>query len=374
MFESQPRSRRRLWPVLVPFALVVALAIVWTGLWFYAAAAAESAIVDWRAREARLGRIHSCGTQRIGGFPFRIEVRCTDPGVELRRDVQPIAVKAVELLVAVQIYQPRLLISEFAGPMTIAAPGREPDYVVNWTLGRSSVRGTSRAPERVSVVLENPVARRFGASGGPPLFQARRVELHGRVADGAPADNPVIEFVLRATAAAAPDLHAAAATPLDAEIAGTLRGLTDLSPKPWPVRFREMQARGGRIEVVQARLQQGDVIAVSTGSLGLTERGGLQGQLQTTIVGLEALLNALGIDQIMSQGKVAASLDSLDRLVPGLGAFARQRAAPGIVAGLGAIGKRTELEGKPAVALPLRFADGRVMLGPFPVGQIPPLF
>ncbi len=48
--------------------------------------------------------------------------------------------------------------------------------------------------------------------------------------------------------------------------------------------------------------------------------------------------------------------------------------APGILAGLGAIGKRTTLENKPAIAVPLRFVDGQVMLGPIPVGRVPPLY
>ena len=37
MLDPQPATRRRLWPVFVPFALLVALAVIWTGLWFYAA-------------------------------------------------------------------------------------------------------------------------------------------------------------------------------------------------------------------------------------------------------------------------------------------------------------------------------------------------
>jgi hypothetical protein len=359
--------------VLVPFALVLALAVLWTGLWFYVAAAAETAIINWRSREARLGRVHDCARQQIGGFPFRIEVRCADPSVELRRDVTPFVVKAVDLLVAVQVYQPRLLISEFSGPMTIAAPGQPPEYRIDWTFGQSSLRGTPRAPERVSVVIDEPIARR--AKDNALLLQARKIELHGRIAEGSLAGgNPVVDLVLRAAAAVAPQLHPAAAAPTDVEINATLHGLTDLAPKPWPMRFREMAARGGRIEIASARLQQGDMIATSTGVLALAESGNIQGQLQMTVVGLEALLNALGIDQVMSQGKLAASIDSLDRLVPGLAAIARQRAAPTIVAGIGAIGKRTVLDGHPAVTVPVRFADGRIMLGPFPVAQIPPLF
>ena len=41
---------------------------------------------------------------------------------------------------------------------------------------------------------------------------------------------------------------------------------------------------------------------------------------------------------------------------------------------LGVRGEQTELEGKRAVRLPLRFNDGAVSLGPIPLGQIAPLF
>ena len=53
---------------------------------------------------------------------------------------------------------------------------------------------------------------------------------------------------------------------LDAELDAMLRGLADFAPKPWPVRFREIQARGGTIEVTKVRVQQGDVVAVGAGT------------------------------------------------------------------------------------------------------------
>ena len=37
-----------------------------------------------------------------------------------------------------------------------------------------------------------------------------------------------------------------------------------------------------------------------------------------------------------------------------------------------ALGRRTVLDGKPAVTFPLRFADGTVFLGPFKVAQLAP--
>ena len=48
-----PVLRRRRWPLFLPFVLVVLLAAVWTGLWFYAAARAETEIASFREREFR---------------------------------------------------------------------------------------------------------------------------------------------------------------------------------------------------------------------------------------------------------------------------------------------------------------------------------
>ena len=95
------------------------------------------------------------------------------------------------------------------------------------------------------------------------------------------------------------------------------------------------------------------------------------------VVGVTHDLGVLGeVDEVvtLAEGRIGASLNSLDNIIPGLGRLARRNAAPGIMAGLGMIGQKTTLEGRSAVALPLRFADGAVSLGPIPVGRVPPLF
>jgi hypothetical protein len=137
------------------------------------------------------------------------------------------------------------------------------------------------------------------------------------------------------------------------------------------MRFKEWQARNGQIEITKARIQQDDVIATGAGTLKLTPRGGLDGNLQVTVVGIEKLLKMFNIERLMSEGQIGATISALDRLIPGLGGIARQNAAPGLVA---ALGQRTELEGKQAVTFPVRFADGAIFLGPFQVGQVAPLF
>ena len=295
----------------------------------------EAAIDGWRAREAKAGRIYTCGSQTIGGFPFRIEVNCDQASAVFRSNQPPIEIKATGMLIAAQIYQPGLLISEFRGPLTIAEPGQAPNIVANWKLAQSSVRGTPTAPERGSLVFDRPVGRphqRWRRARN--MLRAKHIEIHGRIAEGSAANKPVIEVVLQLDQASAPDLHPAAATPIDADITAVLRGLNDFSPKPWPVRFREMQAAGGRIDITQARVQQGETIAVGSGSpVAQRERPAGGPIARHRSPGLEQFLTAIGAQQMVqtspSMDKLAGALD---RLAPGLGDVARQQAGANISA------------------------------------------
>jgi len=369
-YSADPaRPRRRRWLLFLPFTLVVLLALAWTGLWFYAAARARTEIAAWREREFSAGRVEDCASESIGGYPFAIEVRCEGASFQVN-GTPSLRLQLPAVLVAAQVYDPKLVISEFTGPLEISEPGRPPAYVLNWTLGQASVRGLPSALERVSLVLDAPTVRNPAIVGNDTVFRAQHLELHGRPAPASTRNDPLIETALRLTAAVADKLHPVAAKPIDADIDTVLRGGVDLSPKPWPIRLREWQARGGDLEIVKARVQQEDVIAVGAGSLKLTERGGLDGNLQVTVVGIEKVLKMFDIERIMSEGQIGATISALDRLIPGLGGIARQN-TPGLVA---ALGQRTLLEGKPAVAFPVRFADGTVFLGPFQVGQVAPLF
>jgi len=355
--------------------LVVLLFAGWSAVWMYAAGKAEETIAGWVAREAQAGRHFTCGSQSLGGYPFRIEVECTRAKGEFRGFEPPLEVKTERVLIAAQIYQPTLLIGEYTGPLTLAAPGQPPAFTANWRLFQSSARGTPAAPERVSLVFDGPVIDRVADGVPQNLLSARHLELHGRMAAGSATDKPVLELALNLQRGSMRGLHPAAAPPIDADIVALLRGLADFKPKPWPQRFREIEAAGGSIEITKARVQQGETIAVGAGALSLSADGYLKGQLLLTVVGIEPFLEAIGAPRMVqtspNMDKIAGVLD---RFAPGLGEVARQQAGANLSAGIKLLGEPATLEGKPAVALPLRFDNGRVYLGPIPLGNTPALF
>ena len=396
----KPPRQRSLWPVFVMPALVVIAAIGWSAFWFYAASQVDQTVDVWRAREAKAGRVYDRAKRSVAGFPFRLEVTCEDAsvtlvsqtahGVEDGAAATPVTARLGKILVIGQIYTPGLLIAEFTAPATLAPRGEPPAMQVNWKTARSSIAGLPGIPQRVALVFDQPAVDRINSGVAVPLARAAHAELHTQFAASTTPDHPVIDVAVDVTQGSVQDIHPALAQPFDALIGARLTGLTDFAPKPWPVRFREMQAAGGKIMIERARIQQGGMIATAAGSLGLTSSGNLDGELQMTVAGLDQVIPLLGIEKMLEEGVPQATLDrvapgvraqdvnsllgSLDRVIPGLGKVVRQNAGAGLAAVVNSLGSAAELEGKPARSFPLRFVDGAVLLGPIKVGQVPPLF
>jgi hypothetical protein len=378
-------------------ALLLVAAAAWSVFWLFAASQAEVKADAWRAQEARAGRTFDCAKRSIAGFPFRLEVHCEGASVLLNAQgaaqegaQQAVTARLGEILVVAQVYDTKLLIAEFTAPATIIDSHGSSSMVVNWSKARSSVVGLPAVPQRASIVFDDPSIDRVNSSVQVPLARAKHVELHGRVAEGSTPDHPLIETVVRVGAGSVQEVHPLLAQPFDAEIRATLSGLKDLSPKPWPQRLRELQAAGGHVEIVQSRIQQGGLVAIAAGTLGLDAQGRLDGELQMTVAGIEQVIPALGLEKMLDEGVPQGTHDrdvpgvktqdignlfgALDRAIPGLGKVVRQNASVGVAAGINALGTAAVLEGKKARTFPLRFAEGTVYLGPLKVAQIPPLF
>ena len=398
MSDITPAPRRRpLWRLFIMPVLLLIAAAAWSAFWFYSASRVDVIADAWRAREAQSGRVYDCARRSVAGYPFRLEVRCDGARVSLVSQTAgqgaaqtPITAKLGQILVVAQVYDPKLLIAEFTAPATISDPNDSSSMIVNWRTARSSIVGLPGIPQRISLVFDDPALDRVKGSLQTPLLRAKHIELHGRIAEGSPSDHPVIETVLRVAGGSLQEVHPLLAQPFDAEVNAKLSGLKDFAPKPWPERFRELQAAGGHAEIVQSRIQQGNLIAVASGTLGLTPEGRLDGELQMTVAGIEQVIPALGLEKMLDEGVPQATLDhvapgvktqdvrnllgALDRAIPGLGNAVKQNVNVAATASINSLGKEAELEGKKARTFPLRFTDGAVFLGPIKVGQIPPLF
>jgi hypothetical protein len=389
------RTRRKRWPILAGAGIVVVLAMVWVWLWYYAASIADRTLSGWVEREAAAGRVYSCGTQSIGGFPFGIHAHCVDAATQIKSNLPPYDVKAKSVTFAAEVYRPTWLTGDVVGPITVTEPGQPPSFVADWTRARVSVHGVPPDPEGVAFDLNGPHLDRVGGAGGSneTLFGAKLADLQGHIVAGSPRDRPVIELTLRLDGATAPTLHPFFAAPVEVELDAVLRGFKDLAPKPFAERFREMQAANGDITIKALRIAQGNAVVAGAGRLTVNERGKLDGLVRVAIVDIEDIVPLLGIDRLVgagidrlsgtegaaaqglgAQGLGAQGMGALDRLIPGLGGAIRDTANASLIENLKKMGEPTVLGKAPAIILPLRFADGAVYLGMLRVGEMPPLF
>ena len=369
--RAEPRWR---WPIWVPLAAVIVLGALWSGLWYVSASVADRALSGWVEREAAAGRVYSCGSETIGGFPFNITARCAGVTAEITNSQPHYSVGAKALDFVAEIYRPTRLVGEITGPLTVAVTGQPPSLAADWSRGRLEVSGVPPQPDTLSIALDDPHLDR--ASDGSALFDARRAELHGRIIEGTPRDHPVLDITLHLAAASAPRVHPLLAQTTDGDLHAIVRGMTDLSPKPFAERLRDMQAAGGSIEIKSFRLTQQHAVVVGSGTLGLNSEGKLNGVIRVAIAGIEQIVPQLGIDRMIGQGldQLSGSSGTLERLVPGLSDTIRETANAGVIENLKKMGEPTTIDGRRAILLPLRFVNGAVYLGMLRIGEAPALF
>ncbi len=374
--------RRGYLRIVVPLGLLIGLAIAWCGVWYYAAAQANRTVAAWMASEAAAGRVYSCGSEGIAGFPFSIQVRCVQAAAAFKTNLPPFDLAAKDITFTAQIWRPTVLVGDVVGPVTVAEPGRAPSYVADWTSARMRVNGLPPNAQALSINVDHPHLDRGGGGAGGALFTADDAQLDARIVSGSIQNHPVLDVTLHFTSAAAPTVHRLLADPVRGELDVVLRGFKDLEQKPLAARFRELHDNGGAIELKTLRVQRTDAILVASGTLTVNGRGRLDGMLTVAVYGLEALVPQLGIDRAIQQqidrltgaGQAEQGLAALDRIVPGLSGIVRQGTTATLVDDVKKMGKPTQIDNKPAVALPLRLADGAVYLGIIRIGDIPPLF
>jgi hypothetical protein len=347
MTDVAPASRTSRW-IFVPAAVVIVLALAWSAFWWFAAQRAEATMATWVEQEAQRGRIHTCASRTVGGYPFRFEVRCTQPTMELTGQQPSQVVKAKDVVAVAQVYQPGLIIAEITGPVTIGEAGQPPVWQADWQVAQASLRGVPGRPERLSVVIDRLVFDQTGSSN-ERIGSADRLELHVRRGPGATDDKPVVEFAAQ-SAGAVVRVGPLGPRPIEAEINGVLRGVSDLRAKPMPERLREWQAAGGRLELTKLRLKQGDAVAVAAGSVGLTPVGRPDGVVDITMAGFDSLVREF----VAERGGGRIQL--------------------GLLAGLAFLGRPAEIDGKRGIAMTLRINDGATFLGPIPLGRVDSLF
>lgn len=309
-----PRSRRkrRLLPSLVVGVVVVASAI-WAGGWFFARSKVAEELDRVIDRLAASGVKVACPDRSIGGFPFRFEIGCDGPEVEIVRQGTSLTVSRAKIVV--QAWDPHLVLAQFEGPVEIATPAGVFEGTAH-ALG-VSLRWSLRGVDRLSLAAEGLDGRWTATDGPVTRLVAERLELHGRDDGERRTDLDLALVARKAVLFKGDKREGPEASDLDLSIR-----LNEFLPLVPPEPARVFAGRGGRIEPIRLTYASAGLVFNGKGALRLLPDGQLDGTIGVAAQGLERLAlgasKSLGVEATaLASGFVLLGKPSADPDLPG---------------------------------------------------------
>lgn len=343
--------------VLIVLAVVL-VALAWSGVWYAGTQKADELVTAWLASEASKGRTYDCGERGFGGYPFRVEVTCSAPRLDIADASPRIRFSAENFRAVAQVWNLTHVIFEIDGPVRVAAGDRpkRPDVAVDadWQLLQGSLRAPDGRVERIDIAITDltatPDPLTVGPGGGATVT-AREFGLHGRSAlsgaGSAPAgrDYDVAidagDLVVALDGMTPPDA-------VDIAFVGRLGAMPYPPPRDPEAFLAVWRENGGNIQVDRLSATQGETELRASGQLVPDGAG-------------------------RPEGTVTISLAGPDITTPGVaGAFGGL--APVVAMALMFTGKPAEIDGRTALSGEVEFKDGKLMLGSMAIAELPRLF
>lgn len=322
---APPRRHGR--KILVLAIVVAVVAAGWSVAWFWLAGRLEETVHAVLVPPPGEGTA-ICTPGRVTGFPFRIDLGCTDVVV-----TEPAGgtVRLPAIAATSFVYRPDHVVAELAQPMTVT-PEAGPPVEIGWSRALVGGRWRPRSIDSADLSVTAPTIRVAGTeAGGAALFE---VHLR-RTPDDAGGTDVAVSFDQAA-------LDGSSLPPVDFALVATLRD-----------GGRLLEGRGFAVPA-----PDGLTIRIDKLSIGDAEHALLaHGRLQLRPDGL------LDGDLDVGLGDPAALAGLMQRYGTG-------GSLPQVVAGAAAAFGRTD-NGETFVKLTIR--GGRAAIGFVPLFAIPPL-
>lgn len=349
-----PRPRASRWGLYLPLFLLALVVSGWSAFWLVARHLVEQRLDQEIAQAAERGDVWICAGRTLTGYPFRLELRCSDVTLVRAATAGVVRLSTGPMLAIGQPHTPHHVIVQAEGPLTAElADGARIE--ARWELVEASRRTQGGALERLSIEARKPVVTISGpaARGGAPAPTAATLsfaalEAHLRRNPTRPEADRARDLFIRASQLASGELDAlfgdANTSDLDMQATVTMadfldKGLTPAAIEAW-------RAAQGKLEVARFNLKKGIKQFDARGELQLDEEKRLAGRIEPSIA---------NIDQFAGIRLRGGAMDLASAL--------SGRAQPSDPSGL-----------RPMPAIDVR--GGRVFLGPIrlPLPPLQPLY
>ncbi|WP_445500993.1 DUF2125 domain-containing protein [Microvirga sp. G4-2] len=281
---TENRRRSRFW-LYTPFVLLLLVAIAWSVAWFVIRNRAAESLDAWLAAEAQKGWQWTCTDRTVAGYPFRIEIICNT--LDLKQGAVTASFGRTEAIA--QVYQPRLVIAEIAGPL------RASDGKVNvqgeWKLMQASIHASPTGLQRLSIAANAP---KFNVTGLLPqeiATSGERLELHLRP-NPSRASEKAYDTAIFVKQARIPllDTLIGGAEPTDLNADLTATQVVGFQGRPVAEELERWRIAGGTLDILMLSGAKGPRRIEAKGRLNLDEEHRPAGQLSLAAAGLDGLI------------------------------------------------------------------------------------
>ena len=347
-------TRKIKW-LAIGIAVVIAL---YTGGWFFLASQVNRGVQTAIQQAEANGTAITCADQDVGGYPFRLGVRCDRTVIETPDGAR---VQAGAFRSAAQVYEPRRIISELDGPATIETPGVTAS--AEWDIARASTRLSDRGLEIGTLTLDNLRFETF-----PPSAATITGELDRAVAS-VRANGPDLDAAIAIDALDIAPVDGRDPPPIALDIDATVSDAASALQGGQPLeslRGRTVTLRngglalsgGGRIETSGTIAVDADGLASGEIEIGLSDA-------TATVAALSSLFpEARGLIQTVGGvfGASGGGGNVLSNVLSGGATQTDADAAPEA---------NDETDALRTITLSVR--DGQIRAGFIPLGNVPPL-
>lgn len=291
--EPLPVGRVSRWKLFVPVGALAALFGALAVFWFWSISTADRQIDAWIAREAGLGRVWTCPDRSMGGFPFRIEVRCLKP--RFTRTDSPLKGELDGITAVAQIYQPTLMIIEADGPLKLEDRGAV--YALDWKLLRASLRGRpGERLDRLSIDGSDLVLNWTDTTGMARKAAASRAEFHIRRDSERPAADHAYEIATSLVGFALPALDSVTGGTGQTAVnfLGVLTHADPFAGHGLQNELERWRVAGGQLFIRDLSISKDASRLSIQGALALDDRAQPQGMVDINMTGLDTAMKSLG--------------------------------------------------------------------------------
>ncbi|MDP1732712.1 MAG: DUF2125 domain-containing protein [Devosia sp.] len=273
--------------------IVLLVAGIWTAGWFYAAAAARTAIASLAEGDGETAPTLSCEVLEVTGFPFRFDLSCVGATI-VDGDL---SATIAGLKGSVLVYNPSHAVVSAQAPVTLADAFTGSESRVDFTGAEASIRlqspdlwtglqGKGWRIARASLIADG--LNWTDTLTGENLI-ASAIHLEAHLLDMPERHEPEKGLSALAAYARLDQVQAPAFDVAGGEVSleAELSGLPDdLRALDAPAPLRRWRDAGGQLRIVSLKGEAGEDFVNSTGTLALDSAARLEGQLQLTSKGL----------------------------------------------------------------------------------------